>query len=60
MDWGEIIERIRDEVSTEFGTERIKGIEYFGPYEGEDLVGIVYVEGIDEREDTVGRGHATV
>jgi len=37
-----------------FGTERIKGIKYFGPYEGEDPVGIVYVEGIDEREDTVG------
>ena len=39
----EIIEMILEEVSTEFGTERIKGFKYFGPYEGEDLVGIVYL-----------------
>jgi len=56
MDKEEIIKIIRDEVSKEFGAERIKGIKYFGPYEGEDLDVIVYVEGIDERKDTVGVG----
>ncbi len=50
MDKEEIIRIIRDEVSKEFGAERIKDIEYFGPYEGEDLDVIVYVEGIDERK----------
>jgi len=53
MDKGEIIKIIKDEVSREFGAERIKEIEYFGPYEDEDLDVIVYVEGIDERKDTV-------
>jgi len=47
----EIINIIRDEVSNEFGAQRIKEIEYFGPYGGEDLDVIVYVEGIDERKD---------
>ncbi|MBC2748610.1 MAG: hypothetical protein HF975_16735 [ANME-2 cluster archaeon] len=56
MDKEEIIKIIRNEVSKEFGVERIKDIEYFGPYEGEDLDVIVYVEGIDERKDTVGVG----
>jgi hypothetical protein len=56
MDKEEIIRIIRNEVSKEFGVERIKDIEYFGPYEGEDLDVIVYVEGIDERKDTVGVG----
>ena len=56
MDKGEIIKIIKDEVSREFGAERIKEIEYFGPYEDEDLDVIVYVEGIDERKDTVGVG----
>jgi len=56
MDKEEIVQIIMDEVSKEFGTERIKGIKYFGPYEGEDLDVIVYVEGIDERKDTVGVG----
>ena len=56
MDKEEIIKIIRNEVSKEFGIERIKDIEYFGPYEGEDLDVIVYVEGIDERKDTVGVG----
>ena len=56
MDKEEIVQIIRDEVSKEFGTERIKGIKYVGPYEGEDLDVIVYVEGIDERKDTVGVG----
>ena len=56
MDKEEIIKIIRDEVSKEFGAERIKDIEYFGPYEDEDLDVIVYVEGIDERKDTVGVG----
>ncbi len=56
MDKEEIIKMIMDEVSKEFGAERIKDIKYFGPYEGEDLDVIVYVEGIDERNDTVGVG----
>jgi hypothetical protein len=56
MDKEEIVQIIRDEVSKEFGAERIKDIDYFGPYEGEDLDVIVYVEGIDERKDTVGVG----
>lgn len=56
MDKGEIIKIIKDEVSREFGAERVKEIEYFGPYEDEDLDVIVYVEGIDERKDTVGVG----
>jgi len=53
MDKEEIIKIIRDEVSKEFGADRINEIEYFGPYEGEDLDVIVYVEGINEREDTL-------
>jgi len=56
MDKEEIIKIIRDEVSKEFGAERIKDIEYFGPYEGEDLDVIVYVEGIDERKDGLDVG----
>ncbi|RZB32715.1 MAG: hypothetical protein AEth_00393 [Candidatus Argoarchaeum ethanivorans] len=54
MDKEEIIKIIRDEVSKEFGAERIKDVEYFGPYEEEDLDVIVYVEGINERNDTMG------
>ena len=54
MDKEEIIKIIRDEVSKEFGAERIKDVEYFGPYEKEDLDVIVYVEGINERNDTMG------
>jgi hypothetical protein len=53
MNKEEIIKIIRDEVSKEFGAERIKDIEYFGPYEDEDLDVIVYVGGIDDRKDTV-------
>ena len=53
MEKEEIIKIIRDEVAKEFGAKRIKGIKYFGPYEGEDLDVIVYVEGIDERKETV-------
>ena len=56
MDKEEIIRIIRDEVSKEFGAERIRDIEYFGPYEGEDLDVIVYVEGIDERKDGLDVG----
>ena len=56
MNKEEIIKIIRDEVSKEFGAERIKEIEYFRPYEDEDLDVIVYVEGIDDRKDTVGVG----
>jgi hypothetical protein len=56
MDKEEIIEIIRDEVSKEFGVERMKEIEYFGPYEDEDLDVIVYVERIDDRKDMVGVG----
>ncbi|MCD4767447.1 MAG: hypothetical protein K8R34_13130 [Methanosarcinales archaeon] len=51
MDKEEIIKIIRDEVSKEFGAERIKGIRYFGPHEDEDLDVIVYVEGIDGYKD---------
>ncbi|RZN14685.1 MAG: hypothetical protein EF812_04825 [Methanosarcinales archaeon] len=55
MDKEEIIKIIRDEVSKEFGAERIKDVEYFGPCEGDDLDVIVYVEGINERNnDTMG------
>jgi hypothetical protein len=56
MDKEEIIKTIPDEVSKEFGAERMKDIKYFGPYEGEDLDAIVYVEGIDERKDAIGVG----
>ena len=56
MDKEEIVRIIRDEVSKEFGAERIKGIKYFGPYEGEDLDVIVYVEGIDEYRDGLDVG----
>ncbi len=56
MDEEKIIRIIRDEVSKEFGTERIKDIEYFGPYEGEDLDVIVYVGGINERKDGLDVG----
>ena len=51
MDKEKIIEFIRNEVAKEFGAERIKEIEYFGPYEGEDLNVMVYVEGIDEDKE---------
>jgi len=54
MDKEEIVQIILNEVSKEFGAQRIKDVEYFGPYEDEDLDVIVYVEGIDERNDTVG------
>ena len=53
MDKEEIVQIILNEVSKEFGAQRIKDVEYFGPYEDEDLDVIVYVEGIDERNDTV-------
>ena len=56
MDKEESIKIIRDEVSKEFGAKRINEIGYFGPYEDEDLDVIVYVEGIDDRKDTVGMG----
>ncbi|MFQ6057047.1 MAG: hypothetical protein ACE5J3_13830 [Methanosarcinales archaeon] len=51
MEKEKIIEFIKKEVAKEFGEERIKEIEYFGPYEGEDLNVIVYVEGIDEDKE---------
>ena len=47
MDKEEIIRIIRDEVSKEFGAERIKEIRSFGPHEGEGLDVVVYVEGVD-------------
>ena len=56
MDKEEIVKIIRDEVSKEFGAERIKDIDYFGPYEGEDLDVIVYVEGIDGYRDGLDVG----
>ena len=57
MDKEEIVKMIRDEVSKEFGAEMIiKGIKYFGPYEGEDLDVIVYVEGIKEYRDGLDVG----
>lgn len=52
MEREKIIELIRKEVAKEFGEKRIRGIEAFGPYEGEDLNVRVYVEGIDEEKDT--------
>jgi len=51
MEKEEIIELIRSEVAKEFGEKRIKKIRAFGPYEGEDLNVIVYVEGIDEEKE---------
>ncbi len=42
---------IRSEVAKEFGEERIKDIEYFGPYEGEDLNVRVCVEGLADRDE---------
>jgi len=42
---------IRSEVAKEFGEERIKDIEYFVPYEGEDLNVRVRVEGLTDRDD---------
>ena len=47
----EIVELIRSEVAKEFGEERIKDIEYFGPYEGEDLNVRVRVEGLKDRNE---------
>ncbi|MFQ6054829.1 MAG: hypothetical protein ACE5KT_03720 [Methanosarcinales archaeon] len=51
MEKEKIIELIRSEVAKEFGEGRIKKIRSFGPYEGEDLNVIVYVEGIDEDKE---------
>ncbi|MFQ6057045.1 MAG: hypothetical protein ACE5J3_13815 [Methanosarcinales archaeon] len=51
MEKEEIIELIRREVAKEFGEERIKEIEYFGPYEGEDLNVRVRVEGLKDRKE---------
>jgi hypothetical protein len=56
MDKEEIIRIIRDEVSKEFGAERIKGIRYFGPHEDEDLDVVVYVEGVDGYKDGLDVG----
>ncbi|MFQ6073186.1 MAG: hypothetical protein ACE5KT_10880 [Methanosarcinales archaeon] len=47
-----IIELIRKEVAKEFGEDRIKKIEAFGPYEGEDLNVIISVQGIKDRKET--------
>ncbi|MFQ6056359.1 MAG: hypothetical protein ACE5J3_10310 [Methanosarcinales archaeon] len=49
----EIINIIRDAVAKEFGSDKIKKIESFGPYECEDLNVIIAVEGIDEEKDTL-------
>ncbi|MFQ6118810.1 MAG: hypothetical protein ACE5KE_02870 [Methanosarcinales archaeon] len=51
MEKEEIIELIRKEVVKEFGEHRIKKIRAFGPYEGEDLNVIVYVEGLKDRKE---------
>ena len=51
MEKEEIVELIRSEVAKEFGEERIKDIEYFGPYEYEDLNGRVRVEGLADRDE---------
>ncbi len=42
---------IRSEVAKKFGEERITDIEYFGPYEGEDLDVRVRVEGLADRDE---------
>ncbi|MEA3280977.1 MAG: hypothetical protein U9Q68_00170 [Euryarchaeota archaeon] len=47
----EIVELVRSEVAKEFGEERIKDIEYFGTYEGEDLNVRVRVEGLADRDE---------
>ena len=54
MEKEEIIELIRSEVAKEFGEERIKDIEYFGPYEGEDLNVRVHVKGLEDRNEGYG------
>ncbi|MFQ6056934.1 MAG: hypothetical protein ACE5J3_13250 [Methanosarcinales archaeon] len=53
MDKEDIIEIVRNIVSDKFGEERIKEIDAFGPYEGEDLNIEVVIEGIDERSTEV-------
>ena len=51
MEKEEIVELIRSEVAKEFGEKRIKDIEYFGPYECEDLNVRVRVEGLADRDE---------
>jgi Mg2+/Co2+ transporter CorC len=54
MEKEDIIELIRSEVAKEFGEERIKDIEYFGPYEGEDLNVRVRTGGLEDRNEGYG------
>ncbi len=49
MEKEEILELIKSEVAREFGEERIRSIEYFGPCDGEDLNVRVRVEGLTDR-----------
>ncbi|MFQ6072768.1 MAG: hypothetical protein ACE5KT_08740 [Methanosarcinales archaeon] len=53
MDREDIIEIIRSAVAREYGEDRITRIDAFGPHEGEDLDVLIYVKGIDDREDTM-------
>ncbi|MFQ6062891.1 MAG: hypothetical protein ACE5J9_06920 [Methanosarcinales archaeon] len=51
MEREKILSRIRKVVEEEYGADRIKEIEAFGPFEGEDLDVNIYVEGIEEYKD---------
>ncbi|MFQ6055509.1 MAG: hypothetical protein ACE5J9_07575 [Methanosarcinales archaeon] len=54
MEPDRIIEIIQSTIAKKFGEDRIKKIEAFGPYEGEDLNVMIYIEGIDEEgKDTM-------
>ncbi|MFQ6120551.1 MAG: hypothetical protein ACE5KE_11800 [Methanosarcinales archaeon] len=53
MDREDIIELIRNAVAEKFGENRIKKIDAFGPYEGEDLNVEVFVEGINRKDKEV-------
>lgn len=51
MEKEEIIELTRIEVAKEFGEERIKDIEHFGPYESEDRNVRVRAGGLKDRNE---------
>ncbi|MFQ6072468.1 MAG: hypothetical protein ACE5KT_07200 [Methanosarcinales archaeon] len=52
MEREKILEIIRKVVEEEYGADRIKEIEAYGPFEGEDLDVKIYVEGIEKYKDT--------
>ncbi|MFQ6056842.1 MAG: hypothetical protein ACE5KT_11320 [Methanosarcinales archaeon] len=52
MEREKILEIIRKIVEEEYGADRIKEIEAFGPFEGEDLDVKIYVKEIEKYKDT--------